>query len=372
MIKNMPILQTLSISVILLFSFYVKYFLQGWSGGEIDSTEKISYAIIVLGFVMGMVALLISSNRERVCFFIILAFFGMNFIFSQNKSLFWAVSAFPFFIYLSRLTIDKISLVFLISILMAWLFFIPVLSFNSVGMFFQDDRYVRLTFGFSNPNTFSALLFVTYSLLLLYIDARFKVYGISFILYLLVSMFIFPLLYTSMSRTFIFSAVLLFLYFPLRRIPFLKIKPWHAKLLMLSICSFQLFLTFTYSRTNEWLFILNTIFSGRIRLSNEMFHGLGLPELLIGRDISEYMPIDLFFPNLLFSSGWLFFFIFLFFYFKILSGMQFLSNLASFVCFSFILLSLTENLFNIPVVNFTMFILYCALLHFKRVRAVKC
>ncbi|EFE7783042.1 hypothetical protein [Escherichia coli] len=362
MIKNVPFYQVFVISLFLTFIFYLKYFLQGWDAVGIDLNQNISNVIIAIGLLFGFISLLISNNKERLIFIVLLLFFIANLVLNNNKNLFWAISAFPFFVYMSRIQFDKVVSVFFACIVLTWLIFIPVLSFFSESMVFLDDRYIRLTFGFANPNTFAALLFVTYTLCLMYVDLKCSKFGVSIFVYVIVSLLLLPVLYSTMSRTFLFSSLLIAFYFPLRKLRFLRVKVWHARLSILLICVLQLFLTFNYSPANSWMFLLNSIFSGRVRLANEMYNSLGYPNLFLGQDITDYIPIDFFFTNFLYSSGWLFSLLFILFYFILLSGIRLMNNFSAFICLSFILLSLSENLFNIPVINFSMFILYCAYL----------
>lgn len=341
---------------VLTILFYLKYFLQGWSGKNDEIVENISYLILLFGLLFSGVAFLIATNKEKIFFLVLLFLFISAVSLYGNKYYFWCISAYPLMIFYSRLSDNKVISVLLISLMSAWLLFIPFQLIFSEGFFFNDDRYIRLSLGFDNPNTFAVLLFVLYSLLLAFYDRL--VGGLDFLFYILTSFLMLPLVYLTMSRTFFFSCLLLFLYFPIRRISFLKVGNKVATMSLIAIACFQFYLVDGYGSNNSLSVLLDSFLSGRVRMSYQMYSSLGLPGIFFGEEISDYLPIDFFFPNLLFSSGLVFSFCYIAFYVYVLSSLKSKTNFISFLCLVMILLSMAENVFNIPIINYTIFILY--------------
>ncbi len=348
--------QLILCAYMLTFLFYLKYLLQGWSGKNELIIEQVGYVILMVGVLFSGIAFLLASNKEKISFIILLIIFCLAIFLYGNKYYFWCLSAYPLVIFYSRLNDEKTISVLLASILSAWLIFIPFQLLFSTNFFFHDDRYIRLSLGFENPNTFAVLLFVVYSLILAFLDRRRDVFGGAG--YIIASLIILPLVYLTMSRTFLLTSLLLCAYFPFRQIRLLKIHAKFATIILILIACFQFYLVSGYGTHNPASYAFDSLFSGRVRLSYQMYASLGFPGLFLGSDISDYLPIDFFFPNLLFSSGWFFSFFYIIFYIYILSNLKCKTNFISFLCLIMIMLSLAENVFNIPIINYTIFFLY--------------
>lgn len=344
--------------IVLTFTtlLYVKYFFQNWHADEINLIDSISNMVTCLSLLFCSLAFYISNKKEKVIFIIVTLFFLLNFLLNSNVYFFWCFIAFPLLVFYSRIT-NKLAITILsLSLLLAWAIFLPFELFFSDNIFFIDDRYIRLSLGLKNPNTLALVTFILYTLLLCWVS-YINHFTIKMLLLLIISICIFTILWYTVSRTFIATSILAFLFFLIQNHDSLIPKRKSYLLLLFFIIVFQLTSTFYYNNNNI-LAALDSLLSWRILLANFMYENLGSPNILLGYDIQTYKPIDFFFINLLYSSGWLFFLIFIMFICKISKKLNNIENIFAVMIFLMLLISITESIFNVIFLNYSLLLLY--------------
>lgn len=344
----------------LLFLLNIKYFIENWNGIGEESAYVLSKIILFLTVLLWCpLALYYAGFKQRIAFLILLVFFLYCFLVQGDKNLFWTLTSYPIFIFISRLSLKTAFGVVLSSALSGWLVMLPFLLLFSNSLYFHDDRYIRLTLGLNNPNTLAVLIFVLYSAILLCIN-EVSERNKQFVYYFFTTLILSPIILLTYSRTLIFLFFILLFYFPFREVRMFKISKLTNIFIFTTVAIAQFYLVIAFYNNNGLAFILDKFLSGRIWYSYLLLRDTGVPGLITGMDISNYLPIDFFFVNLVYSSGVLFFIIFSLFYITLLCHLKNDNSFLSIVCFTMIILSFSESVFNIPVVNFTMAILYCS------------
>lgn len=103
--------------------------------------------------------------------------------------------------------------------------------------------------------------------------------------------------------------------------------------------------------------LLNQALTGRIWFSWQMYQAVGLPNPLFGMNIEPYKPVDFFFIAMFYSAGGIASVVMLFCYFHLLGNMRRLSRFMRWVVVVFLLTTLTETYFLVPVFNVSLLLL---------------
>lgn len=354
------------------FYFLIMFFLYCVKTSIVSSTLDESVSTVVGVALNSSLLLLVTgvfiflSMKEKVFLFSVFLAFLVNYVFLGNDYYYGYVITVSLCL-LSRLIKWKqlISLILFGHFLS--LFFLTVILFLSSEHYLYDERVGdRFTAGFSNPNTLGQYVLLWMSLVTLFFDARSKrsfVNGLLQIL-LVVSLFFlaFIILWFSFSRTALLLAFIMTVAFVASR--FFDAKTMKSGgffcfslfFFVLLILGFQ-FYSITNRTGNDFLIVIDGLLSGRIWFGTLLFQSLGLPRVFYGVSISEYLPIDFYFVNVIYGLGFLFFLFFLYLYLIELSRRE-ISLYVRLLLFIFVMGTMTETYFAIPFFSMALFVVF--------------
>lgn len=334
-----------------------KYCLESWNNDYKESINSALSIVHIASWGWIIYALHISNNKERVFFVFIVMFFLLNVLIVNIQYSYWMVTAYPLFIFFSRLDFfSKTKIVFIsqTAVLTCFLLLLPF----SKELFFIDDRYIRFTGGFGNPNTLSSILLSYYLSMALFFNRYFnrRKFLFSFFIVVIGMLFLYAMYYTY-SRTHIALLMLSMLLFSL--------PIWGrfigGKTITVAILvgvAGQIYLSLSFIQGGDISLLVNEFTSGRVRLSANLFMNLIAPKVFYGVDITEYNPIDFFYISTMFSGGVIYFSFFLFLLIKLIVNSEITSRLFYLVFLVMVITSYTEAYYNIVILNFTILFLY--------------
>ncbi|EKG5107621.1 O160 family O-antigen polymerase [Escherichia coli] len=346
------------------FIFYYKFMLQSWDGDE-QIVNVISIILTLLLLCGTISAFIISNIKEKCIFLIIFIFVALNIIIADNKSVFWMVTAFTFLILFSTLTIKNRIRILVFSFIIAWCFFLPLQIFFSNSYTYIDDRYLRYTFGFLNPNGLGMFLLLLQTLLYYWIWTSIKATIIvKQMITIILGGSIICIIFISESRTYILLSFLLLI---LTVIYGFKKFKFSSRLLFIYLLFVMLLQWLSVKGFENYLIFqdMNAYMSGRVWFSYNLLSQMGEPKFFIGSDISLYQPIDFFFISLLYNNGILASLILLYCNYIFLKKLDNSTKYESILAFIFITVSFTEAVYNIPLLNFFFLLLYKKELRFS-------
>ncbi|MFZ1871217.1 MAG: hypothetical protein WAU54_00205, partial [Chania sp.] len=272
--------------------------------------------------------------------------------------LFGVVYSIAFLILFKRIGFSRGGVIFILAYFSAVILVAVPFIFYTDSFVYLDERYGnRLTLGFDNPNTLAYYLFSLFAVLLCLLDRVAMSVGMKNIIALAYALLLLPLLVYSYSRTYLALALLLLALFWLA--PLLRITPGRklCTLLLSLILGMQFISVLRWGENPLLDELLNQALTGRIWFSWQMYQAQGLPNLLFGQNIEAYKPIDFFYFALFYSAGVIASLLLLFCYYQLLRNLVFLSRFMRWVVAVFLLTTLTETYFLVPVFNISLLLL---------------
>ncbi|HEJ7119121.1 hypothetical protein FHU12_1363 [Serratia marcescens] len=346
-----------SIVLTFLLMFFVKTFL---TSGSFNS-ELINKTVMGLNGLMLLYvgyAFFIATLAEKAVAGFLALLFLVNIATGHGDYLFGAVFSTAVIILFRRIDMGRGAEMFAIAFVVAGLLMVIPYAFYTNGFVYLDERYGnRLTLGFDNPNTLAYYSFAFFATLLCLIDHAKLTRGMKNIASLVVSALILPVLMYSYSRTCFMLALLMLLLFWLA--PLLRVAPNRKVCIVLTlvIVGFQFASVMRWGSNPALDVLLNQALTGRVWFSWQMFQAVGLPNPLFGMNIEPYKPVDFFFIAMFYSAGGIASVVMLFCYFHLLGNMRSLSRFMRWVVVVFLLTTLTETYFLVPVFNVSLLLL---------------
>ncbi|MDF7666416.1 hypothetical protein PT273_00880 [Orbaceae bacterium ESL0727] len=259
--------------------------------------------------------------------------------------------------------------------LIKYLFFSSYLSFIFIFLMLifsnhystLDDRFgMRFTAGFNNPNSFAQYLLTLLSISILYFENQIHNKIRLFILSSTLFFIIITIISFTLSRTALILSIFYYILFIISL--FSSFKQIYRKKLVIciiivaiSIMIFQIYSTILFN-SNDILIFLNLSLSGRVWLANLMYVAEGLPHLLLGINITDYLPMDFYFIANIYSLGIFPFFIFCFITIKKLFKTR-LSLLMGYTLLIMVLETISETYLSVPFYSVALFIIFHADAH---------
>ncbi|AHG22974.2 hypothetical protein Z042_22595 [Chania multitudinisentens RB-25] len=340
-----------------LLIFFCKTFLTSGAFNNALIGEAVQFLNGVLLLYIGY-ALAIASLREKILLSVIILLFMLNLASGHGDYLFGVIYSIAFLIMFKRIGVKRGGEVFVTAYFMAVIVVaIPYMLYID-SFVYLDERYGnRLTLGFDNPNTLAYYVFSLFAMLLCLLDRAAMPLGMKNIAALACAILLLPLLVYSYSRTYLALALLLLCLFWLA--PLLRVAPGKklCTLLLCMILGIQFISVLRWGIHPQWDAVLNQVLTGRIWFSWQMYQALGLPNLLLGQNIAAYKPVDFFYFALFYSGGISVSFLLLFGYCQLLRNLVFLSRFMRWVVAVFLLSTLTETYFLVPVFNISLLLL---------------
>jgi hypothetical protein len=341
-----------------LLLFFCKTFL---TSGAFNAALISQFVMVFNGILLLYIgyALMIAKLREKIVLAVVMLLFMLNLASGHGDYLFGVVYSISFLILFRHMGFVRGGQLFVAAYFSAVLFVaVPYILYTD-SFVYLDERYGnRLTLGFENPNTLAYYLFSLFAMLLCLLDRATISLGVKNCAALFFACLVLPLLFYTYSRTYLVLACLLLVLFWLA--PLLRFTPGRTAcgLLLCMTLAMQFIsvgLWGTYPLLDAWL---NQILTGRIWFSWQMYQAQGLPHLLFGQNIESYKPIDFFYFAFFYSGGVLVSLLLLFCYCKLLRNVVFLSRFMRWVIAVFLLTTLTETYFMVPVFNISLLLLY--------------
>jgi hypothetical protein len=343
-----------------LLSFFCKTFLTSGAFNNVLVSEVVKGFNGALLLYIGY-ALVIATLREKVLLGVVILLFMINFSSGHGDYLFGVVYSIAFLILFKRIGFARGGVIFVVAYFTATVLVAVPYVFYTDSFVYLDERYGnRLTLGFDNPNTLAYYLFSLFAVLLCLLDRVAMSVGMKNIIALAYALLLLPLLVYSYSRTYLALALLLLALFWLA--PLLRITPGRklCTLLLGLILGMQFISVLRWGENPLLDELLNQVLTGRIWFSWQMYQAQGLPNLLFGQNIEAYKPIDFFYFALFYSAGVIASLLLLFCYYQLLRNLVFLSRFMRWVVAVFLLTTLTETYFLVPVFNISLLLLYQA------------
>lgn len=304
---------------------------------------------------------LIPEKKWRFLFVFFLAISSINIILG-NKNYFNYIITISLLLLSSQINWNKL-IKSLFIIYLSNIFILSILSSFLSYYFLLDDRFgYRFTAGFENPNTLSIYLLTIFSITISYIETTKISKGIIFTISIFLYFITIVILYLSFSRTGLVLLTLLYICHTLTLLKGNSRLLIHRKMLFMSflfitttIIAFQ-FSSILYFQESTLIQKINHILSGRIWHAYNIYSELGIPKLF-GQNIENYLPIDFYFINTIYSIGWLPTIILIVIVLKKIYNLK-SSLFMSVSLLLFIILTLTESYFSVLFYSISLFIIF--------------
>ncbi len=358
MTKNLKVqYNTVLINFFLSYVFYFKFLIQHWNGDQIviNILSTIFTCILLVG---SLIAFLQANVREKIIFLVIVAIVIVNLITSNNRQVFWLLTAFTFLVLFSRINVKLTVSILLASFLFALICYFPFQLFFSESFVFEDARYLRYTFGFINPNGFAMCLLLFQSLIYFWVINNNTLRHNAKIFFIIVGgLLITSLILLSKSRTYLLLSLLLSIMTLIYIVKYYSFSKTIIVISLLSVFAFQWCSTIKFEDYAIFQYI-NSFLSGRVWLSHHMYNEIGYPDLLFGKDIEVFQPIDFFFIAFNYTNGFILASILILYCLALFCTSTEFKGYVTILAFVFVLVSLTEGVFNIPLINYVFLLLY--------------
>ena len=262
----------------------------------------------VLLFLISIIAMLSTSFRTKVIFIGVVLIASLNVIIENNSYALVYIIIYALCYFCSRLSWREIISATLINHYAIIVFIAVPIIFFSKHFYIQDERFgERFTAGFEHPNTYGQYALFIYTIITLYLDSCTKHRIIQWVISFCIAIILWLGIYYSYSRTTSYMLIMCLVLFSFTRC--LKTTPFKSVLLSrlwllltLGIIVFQ-FYSILFYHSIEIGPELNEIMSGRLWYGNDLYNQTGMPNLFLGVNIEDYLPIDFFFVKYFYGLG---------------------------------------------------------------------
>ncbi|WER22211.1 hypothetical protein P2E05_19610 [Providencia stuartii] len=230
--------------------------------------------------------------------------------------------------------------------------------------FLFDDRFgERFTGGLDNPNTLGQYSLMFFNSIALYLESKNINTRSKLPIVTIVFSFTLAVLYLTYSRTSLYlciSLYILFLFSLLKKQnSTLQNRLLIKKVLVLTSIFFIAlqFFFISFFKDISVLFIVNELLTSRLWFGNILYNDLGIPPLLHGVNIEQYLPIDFYFIQTIYSLGIIPFTVLFYITLKKLIT----TPLTLFMAFSILIMlleTMTETYFSVPFYSISLFIIF--------------
>lgn len=346
----------------MVFTFLLLFFCKTFLTSGAFNNALISQFVMVFNGVLLLYigyALAIARWREKLVLAVVILLFTLNLASGHGDYLFGVVYSIALLILFRRIGFARGGRLFVVAYVLAVILVAVPFFLYTESFVYLDERYGnRLTLGFDNPNTLAYYVFSLFAMLLCLLDRTKFGLGVKNTLALACAIVLLPALIFSYSRTYLLLALLLLVLFWLA--PLLRATPGRklCTLLLVMILGMQ-FISVARWGSNPLLDeLFNQLLTGRVWFAWQLYQAQGLPNFLFGQNIAAYKPIDFFYFALFYSGGVLVSLLLLFCYCQLLRNLEFLSRFMRWVVAIFLLTTLTETYFLVPVFNVSLLLLY--------------
>ncbi|EMB2320144.1 O-antigen polymerase [Proteus mirabilis] len=353
--------------IIMFFLLYVLYSIKSGFFSLIINNEfifQIKNFINVFLIISSVTsAFLLSKTRTKfyLAIFTILSIIGLFFF--SNKSYLGFLLIISMLILASKIKWENILKIIIFSNIIT-IIFICFSAYFSEYYFLEDDRFgERFTAGFDNPNTLGQYSLMLFTVTALFSELKIKEITTRLFIVSVIFIIILTILYLTYSRTSLLLSVLFYFLFLICTIykksnQFLPRKKIKTLLFLFSfsiiIIQFYFILFF---KIDSFLYEVNDLLTSRLWFGNILFNSIGFPNFFIGTNIEEYLPIDFYFIQIIYSFGLIPFSILYFMITKKFFNTK-ITLLMGCTLFVMLLETMTETYFSVPFYSIALFIIY--------------
>lgn len=347
--------------------FYTLYCVKsGWFSLAISESFFISLKDIlniVLLFLLLLSILLLNCRKKQIFLILFMVFSFVNIFIFNNKSYFGYLFIVSLMIYASTINWNILIKIIILANILTILSTTMMTPFSDYYFLFDDRFGERFTGGLDNPNTLGQYSLMFFNSIALYLESKNINTRSKLPIVTIVFSFTLAVLYLTYSRTSLYlciSLYILFLFSLLKKQnSTLQNRLLIKKVLVLTSIFFIAlqFFFISFFKDISVLFIVNELLTSRLWFGNILYNDLGIPPLLHGVNIEQYLPIDFYFIQTIYSLGIIPFTVLFYITLKKLIT----TPLTLFMAFSILIMlleTMTETYFSVPFYSISLFIIF--------------